>query len=332
MFEGVLPAIITPFKRNSAMSLDTQGLNRNIEFLLSCGIHGIVPCGSTGESATLSFEEHEKVVALTVDKVNGKIPVLAGTGSNNTAEAVRLTKAAKDIGADGVLVISPYYNKPNRSGLVKHYTKLADLDIPVVIYNVPGRTGQNLEPDLIAELAAHPNIVGVKEASGNIGQISRIIEETQDEDFAVISGDDNITLPILALGGAGVISVAANVDPRGMVAMYDAMKAGDYQKALVKHFALSPLFRSMFIDTNPIPVKKAVELIGLAGGPVRLPLDELDLKKTEQLKAVLAGFSAKGNAKRPAVAPVKKPAVTVTVKKTATKAPAKKPAAKRSRR
>ena len=215
MFEGVLPAIITPFKRNSAMSLDTQGLSRNIEFLLSCGIHGIVPCGSTGESATLSFEEHEKVVALTVDKVNGKIPVLAGTGSNNTAEAVRLTKAAKDIGADGVLVISPYYNKPNRSGLIKHYTKLADLDIPVVIYNVPERTGQNLEPDLIAELAAHPNIVGVKEASGNIGQISRIIEDTQDEDFLVISGDDNITLPTLALGGAGVIYVAANVEPRG---------------------------------------------------------------------------------------------------------------------
>ncbi len=203
MFEGVLPAIITPFKRNSAMDLDVPGLERNIEFLLSCGIHGIVPCGSTGESATLTFAEHEKVIAVTIDLVNGKIPVLAGTGSNNTAEALRLTKAAKDSGADGVLVISPYYNKPNRAGLVKHYTKLADLDIPVVVYNVPGRTGQNLEPDLIAELARHPNIVGVKEASGNIGQISRIIEETQDEDFAVISGDDNLTFPIMALGGSG---------------------------------------------------------------------------------------------------------------------------------
>jgi 4-hydroxy-tetrahydrodipicolinate synthase len=328
MFEGVLPAIITPFKRNSAMSLDTQGLSRNIEFLLSCGIHGIVPCGSTGESATLSFEEHEKVVALTVDKVNGKIPVLAGTGSNNTAEAVRLTKAAKDIGADGVLVISPYYNKPNRSGLIKHYTKLADLDIPVVIYNVPGRTGQNLEPDLIAELAAHPNIVGVKEASGNIGQISRIIEDTQDEDFLVISGDDNITLPILALGGAGVISVAANVDPRGMVDMYEAMKQGDYQKALVKHFALSPLFRSMFIDTNPIPVKKAVELIGLAGGPVRLPLDELDEKKTGQLKAVLAALPKSRVRARPATA-VKKPAAKKPV---SLKSAKKKPAVKRNTR
>ena len=288
MFEGVLPAIITPFKRNSAMGLDVQGLERNIGFLLSCGVHGIVPCGSTGESATLTFEEHEKVIEIAVDKVNGRIPVLAGSGSNNTAEAVRLTKAAKDIGADGVLVISPYYNKPNRSGLIKHYTKLADLDIPVVMYNVPGRTGQNLEPDLVAELACHPNIVAVKEASGNIGQISRIIEETQDEDFKVISGDDNITLPIMALGGSGVISVVANVDPKRMVAMYDAMILGDFQQALVLHFAMSPLFRSMFIDTNPIPVKKAVELLGMAGGPVRLPLDNLDEKKTEQLRKILA--------------------------------------------
>jgi 4-hydroxy-tetrahydrodipicolinate synthase len=302
------------------MSLDVSGLEQNIGFLLSCGIHGIVPCGSTGESATLTFEEHEKVIHVAVDKVNGKIPVLAGTGSNNTAEAIRLTKAAKDIGADGVLVISPYYNKPNRAGLVKHYTKLADLDIPVVVYNVPGRTGQNLEPDLIAELAQHPNIVGVKEASGNIGQISRIIEETQDEDFSVISGDDNITLPIMALGGAGVISVAANVDPARMVAMYEAMKRGDSQKALVLHFALSPLFRSMFIDTNPIPVKKAVGLMGMAGGPVRLPLDELDEKRTEQLKKVLAAIPTKPAAKR------------AVHKKVPQKPAARKPAAKQQSR
>ncbi len=315
MFEGVLPAIITPFKRNSAMGLDIQGLERNIEFLMSCGIHGIVPCGSTGESATLTFEEHEKVVQITVEKVKGRIPVIAGTGSNNTAEAVRLTKAAKDIGADGVLVISPYYNKPNRSGLIKHYTKLADLDIPVIMYNVPGRTGQNLEPDLVAELAQHPNIVAIKEASGNISQISRIIEDTQDDEFAVISGDDNITLPIMALGGAGVISVAANVDPSRMVAMYEAMKQGDYQKALVLHFALSPLFRSMFIDTNPIPVKKAVELLGMAGGPVRLPLDDLDTKKTEQLKKVLATIPAKTSAKRAVSA--KKPVTKNGTKKSA---------------
>ncbi|MDD1712417.1 MAG: 4-hydroxy-tetrahydrodipicolinate synthase [Methanoregulaceae archaeon] len=287
MFEGVLPAIITPFQRNQAADLDEPGLRENIEFLVGQGIHGIVPCGSTGESATLSFDEHEKVIEITIDSVKGKIPVLAGTGSNNTAEAVRLTRAAKDAGADGVLVISPYYNKPNRSGLIKHYTKLADLDIPVVMYNVPGRTGQNMEPDLVAELAKHENIVGIKEASGNISQISQIIELTLDEDFQVISGDDNITLPIMALGGSGVISVAANVAPARMVAMNDAFCEGDLEQALDLHFELSPLFRAMFIDTNPIPVKKAVELMGRAGGPVRLPLDELSPEKTSKLKAEL---------------------------------------------
>lgn len=290
MFEGVIPAIITPFLRNSTLDLDLDGLRSNIEFLLENGVHGIVPCGSTGESATLTFEEHEKVIEVAIDVAGGKIPVIAGTGSNNTAEAIRLTKAAKDMGADGVLVISPYYNKPNRSGLVKHYTALADLDIPVIMYNVPGRTGQNLPPDLVAELARHPDIVGIKEASGDIGQISRIIEATLDEDFVVISGDDNITLPILALGGAGVISVAANVEPARMVAMFEAFCEGDLEEALDMHYALSPLFRAMFIDTNPIPVKKAVELRGMAGGPPRLPLDELDAEKTKKLAEVLSTY------------------------------------------
>ncbi len=290
MFEGVLPAVITPFRRNLAMDLDLPGLASNIEFLIENGVHGVVPCGSTGESATLSFEEHETVIEKTIDVVNGRVPVIAGTGSNNTAEAVRFTKAAKDLGADGVLVISPYYNKPNRSGLVKHYTILADLDIPVIVYNVPGRTGQNLPPDLVIELARHPGIVGVKEASGDIGQISRIIEGTLDEDFQVISGDDNLTFPILALGGNGVISVAANVEPGRMVAMFEAFCEGDFETALDLHYELSPLFRSMFIDTNPIPVKKAVELRGMAAGPVRLPLDELDAEKTARLREVLACY------------------------------------------
>ncbi len=290
MFEGVLPAVITPFRRNLAMDLDLAGLASNLEFLIENGVHGVVPCGSTGESATLSFEEHETVIEKTIDVVNGRVPVIAGTGSNNTAEAVRFTKAAKDLGADGALVISPYYNKPNRSGLVKHYTILADLDIPVIMYNVPGRTGQNLPPDLVIELARHPGIVGVKEASGDIGQISRIIEGTLDEDFQVISGDDNLTFPILALGGNGVISVAANVEPGRMVAMFEAFCEGDFETALDLHYELSPLFRSMFIDTNPIPVKKAVELRGMAAGPVRLPLDELDAEKTARLREVLACY------------------------------------------
>jgi len=290
MFEGVLPAIVTPFKRNLAMDLDLEGLASNIEFLIENGVHGIVPCGSTGESATLSFEEHEEVIAAAIEAVNGRVPVIAGTGSNNTAEAVRFTKAAKNLGADGVLIISPYYNKPNRSGLIKHYTILANLDIPVIMYNVPGRTGQNLTPDLVIELARNPNIVGIKEASGDIGQISRIIEGTLDEDFQLISGDDNLTFPILSLGGSGVISVAANIEPGRMVAMFDAFCEGDFETALDLHYELSPLFRSMFIDTNPIPVKKAVELRGMAAGPVRLPLDELDVTKTGQLREVLACY------------------------------------------
>ncbi|HPK81635.1 MAG TPA: 4-hydroxy-tetrahydrodipicolinate synthase [Methanoculleus sp.] len=290
MFEGILPAIITPFHRDSGMSLDIEGLRSNIESLLQRGIHGIVPCGSTGESATLTFEEHEQVISKTVEVVNGRIPVLAGTGSNNTEEAIRLTRAAKDAGADGALVISPYYNKPNRSGLVKHFTKLADIGLPIVLYNVPGRTGQNLLPDLVIELARHPNIVGVKEASGDIVQISRIIEGTRDEEFVVLSGDDAMTLPVLALGGAGVISVTANVDPGRMVQMYEAFRAGDLARAQDLHFELSPLMRAMFIDTNPIPVKKAVGLSGMAAGPVRLPLDDLDGQKTEQLRKVLASY------------------------------------------
>mgnify|MGYP001328518279 CR=1 FL=1 len=290
MFEGVLPAIITPFFRDSSMSLDLEGLESNIESLLQRGVHGIVPCGSTGESATLTFEEHETVIAKTVEVVDGRVPVLAGTGSNSTAEAMRLTRSAKDAGADGALIISPYYNKPNRSGLIKHFTKLADLDLPIVIYNVPGRTAQNLQPDLVAELAEHPNIVGIKEASGDITQVSRIIEETQDEDFSVLSGDDAMTLPILAIGGTGVISVAANVVPGLMVEMYESFSAGDLAQAQDLHYILSPLMRAMFIDTNPIPVKKAVELIGMAAGPVRLPLDELDAARTELLKGVLANY------------------------------------------
>lgn len=290
MFEGILPAIITPFHRDSRASLDIEGLRSNIESLLQRGVHGVVPCGSTGESATLTFEEHEQVIHEAVEVVNGRVPVLAGTGSNNTEEAIRLTRSAKDAGADGALVISPYYNKPNRSGLLKHFTKLADLDLPIVLYNVPGRTGQNLQPDLVAELAQHPNIVGIKEASGDITQISRIIEETQDEDFIVLSGDDAMTLPALALGGAGVISVAANVDPRRMVQMYEAFRAGDLARAQGLHYELAALMRAMFIDTNPIPVKKAVGLLGMAAGPVRLPLDELDEQKTEQLRKVLVNY------------------------------------------
>jgi 4-hydroxy-tetrahydrodipicolinate synthase len=216
--------------------------------------------------------------------------VLAGAGSNNTDEAIRFTRSAKDLGADGVLIISPYYNRPNRSGLIKHFSAIADLDIPVVLYNVPSRTGQNLSPDLVAELSGHPNIVGIKEASGNISQVSQIIEETMDQDFTVISGDDGMTLPVLALGGGGVISVAANVEPERMVRMYRAYTEGDWDGAISLHYELAPLFRALFVDSNPIPVKKAINLRGLASGPLRLPLDELDAEKTIALTEVLSTY------------------------------------------
>lgn len=290
MFEGVFPALITPFQRNQGKNLDLDGLRSNIAHLVASGVHGVVPCGSTGESATLSFAEHEQVVEVAIDEVNGKVPVLAGTGSNNTSEALRFTRAAKDAGADGVLVISPYYNKPNRSGLVKHYTAIADLDIPVVLYNVPGRTGQNITPDIVAELAQHPNIVGVKEASGDISQISTIIELTRDQDFSVISGDDNLTLPILSLGGKGVISVAANIFPCPLIEIYELVKKGDYEAARNIHFLYSSLFRAMFLESNPIPVKKAAELLGMASGPLRLPLDEASEQTTSKLKEVLSRY------------------------------------------
>lgn len=294
MFQGIIPAIITPFQRAPSMPIDIEGLRSNTEYLLSQGIHGIVPCGSTGESATLNFSEHERVIEEVVSAVGSSVPVIAGTGSNNTEEALTLTKAAAKIGADAALVISPYYNKPNRAGLIKHYSLLADCGLPIIVYNVPSRTGQNLSADLIIELAKNPDIVGVKEASGDLGQISQIIEGTRNLDrdtpFCVLSGDDNLTLPILSLGGTGVISVAANLEPARMVELYEACRSGSFFKAQHLHYELSPLFRGMFIDTNPIPVKKAVELRGRSAGPLRLPLVELDEQKTMQLGEILSHY------------------------------------------
>ena len=286
MIEGIIPALITPFS-STTRDLDLDGLRANIESLIAAGVHGIVPCGSTGESATLDFEEHELVIEAAVDCANGRVPVIAGTGSNNTKEALRFTNAAKDSGVDAVLVISPYYNKPNRSGLIKHFTAIADCDIPVVLYNVPSRTGQNVLPDVVAELAKHPSVIGIKEASGDITQISRILEATQDEDFIVLSGDDAMTLPIMALGGAGVISVAANIVPEQMVALYTALKNEDYAAAREIHYKLSPIFSAMFIESNPIPVKYAAGRLGYAAGPVRLPLDEASAATRGQVDKVI---------------------------------------------
>lgn len=284
MIEGVLPALITPFTGDN--NIDEKGLQQNIGFLIENGVSGIVPCGTTGESATLSIKEHEKVIEIAVEC--STVPVVAGTGSNNTTEALELTRFAKDAGAEAVLLITPYYNKPNDRGMLAHFKKVArEVDIPMILYNVPSRTGINLKPELVAELAKESNIIGIKEASGNLEQITRIIEMTQDEDFVVLSGDDALTLPIMALGGRGVISVVANVAPKLVVSMVEAFRRGDMEKARKTHLALAPLIRAVFLETNPIPIKKAVELIGLPAGALRLPLAPISEENERKLKAAL---------------------------------------------
>lgn len=284
MFEGVFPAIITPFKEDG--ELDEEGFRDNIAFFCETKVSGIVPCGTTGESATLSFEEHKRVVEIAVD--SSKVLVVAGTGSNNTREAVDLTKHAQDAGADAALLITPYYNRPNDRGMIAHFRAVADAcEIPLILYNVPSRTGINLKPELVAELAKIENVAGIKEASGNLSQVSKILELTQDEDFVVLSGDDTLTLPIMALGGRGVISVVADVAPRKMVAMVEAMLKGDLATAKKIHYSLSPLIDALFLETNPIPVKAATRMMGLAAGPLRLPLAPISDKNEMRLKEVV---------------------------------------------
>jgi len=284
MFKGVFPAIITPFKED--LSLDGEGLQRNIEYLEKGGIAGIVPCGTTGESATLTFEEHKRVVEIAVDSAH--VPVIAGTGSNNTKEALELTKHAADAGADAALLITPYYNKPSDRGMFEHFKIIAEkCNIPIVLYNVPKRTGIDMKPELVARLSRVKNIVGVKEASGSLSQVSQIIEQTAGSGFVVLSGDDDITLPMMALGASGVVSVVANVAPQKTVAMVDAFARGDIEGARRLHYELAPLVRAMFLETNPIPVKTACGLMGLAAGPLRLPLAPMAPEKVSALKAVL---------------------------------------------
>jgi 4-hydroxy-tetrahydrodipicolinate synthase len=280
MFEGAMSALITPFKKNDR--IDREGLQRNITFVEERGVAGIVPCGTTGESATLSALEHEEVIDIAVECSN--VPVIAGTGSNNTGEALQFTKHAEDAGVDAALLISPYYNKPNSAGLLAHFKKIAEaVDIPIILYNVPSRTGQDVPVEVIAELAKIENIVGIKEASGNVVKVSQILEYTADENFVILSGDDGLTLPILSIGGRGVISVAANIIPDRMSTMVNAALAGDYETARKIHFEIAPLIRALFLETNPIPVKKAAELIGLASGHVRLPLAPLSEANTIKL-------------------------------------------------
>lgn len=288
--EGVYPALITPFTKDD--QVDKAGLKRLVEYVTEGGVAGIVPCGTTGESATLSHEEHKEVIRAVVEY--STVPVIAGTGSNNTKEAIDLTKFAEDAGADACLLITPYYNKPNVAGLKEHFKQIgAAVDIPLILYNIPSRTGQNVAAETMVELAAEvKNIIGVKEASGDLKQIGTIIRLAAEQglDFTVLAGDDFLTLPIMSLGGKGVISVAANIAPREMCAMFYAMAKGDLKKAQELNIKLYPLFDAMFLETNPIPVKKAAELMGLPAGHVRLPLGPLSAANVEKLRKVLKGL------------------------------------------
>lgn len=284
MFEGVFPALITPF--NADNRIDVKSFRNIVEYVEKGGVAGVVACGTTGESATMSTQEHMDLIDLTVDCA--KTIVIAGTGSNNTTEAVELTRHAYDAGADAVLIISPYYNKPNNAGLIAHFSSIArSADIPVILYNVPSRTGQDMPLEVITELARIENIVGIKEASGNPVKVSRIIENTIDEDFVVLSGEDGLTLPLMCMGAVGVISVVANVVPEKMVDLVNAVKTNDLKTAQALHYELAPLTRALFAETNPIPVKRAMDMLGLANGRLRLPLAPLSREHEMVLEEVL---------------------------------------------
>lgn len=287
-FRGAFVAIVTPFIDGQ---LDEQGLKNLIEFQIAGGTHGIVPCGTTGESATMSHAEHRRVVELTVKTVAGRVPVLAGTGSNSTSESIELTKAAKEAGADGALMITPYYNKPSQEGLYQHFKAVAEaVDIPIILYNVPGRTAVNMLPEAVARCAQITNIVGVKEATADLNQISQVIRQCP-KDFAVMSGDDFTSMPTVMIGGTGVISVTSNVAPRDMAAMMDAALAGNVTKAKELHYKLLPLMQAMFIDTNPVPAKTALAMMGkIKSGLPRLPLYKMNEANEEKLKKVIVDY------------------------------------------
>lgn len=273
-FEGAITALVTPMRDGH---VDEQGLVDLIEFQITQGIHGLVPCGTTGESATLSFAEHKRVIELTVQTVAGRVPVIAGTGANSTAEAIELTESAKKSGADAVLSVVPYYNKPSQEGLCRHFTAILDaVDIPMVLYNVPGRTVTNMLPATVARLAVHANVIGIKEASGNLSQISEIIKLCPQE-FIVLSGDDFTAMPTVMIGGRGVISVVSNLQPGKTAAMIEAAMSGEVGKAKTLHYELFDLMGAMFCYPSPAPAKKGLALMGkIASGEVRLPMTEMD--------------------------------------------------------
>lgn len=287
MFTGSLVAIVTPFRKGR---VDEKALGDLIEFQIANGTTGIVPCGTTGESATLSHEEHDRVVACTVEAVRRRVPVIAGTGSNSTEEAVTLTRHAKQAGADGALLITPYYNKPTQEGLFRHYKAVAEAaDLPLVLYNIPGRTGVNMAPATVARLASLRNVVAIKEGSGSLPQVSEIVQACGDR-MTVLSGDDALTLPMMAVGAKGVITVTANIAPADMAAMVAAFLAGRQEEARRLHYKLYPLFTALFYETNPIPVKEALGMMGKIDPELRLPLCPMSAEPREKLTRVMKDY------------------------------------------
>ncbi|MCL2689355.1 MAG: 4-hydroxy-tetrahydrodipicolinate synthase [Chitinispirillia bacterium] len=288
-FRGCYVAVITPFTAEG--KLDEAGLRSNIDFLIKGGVSGIVPCGTTGESATLSWEEHKRVIDIAIEQAKGKVQVIAGAGSNNTSEAVEAARHAKKSGADAIMSITPYYNKPSQDGLYRHFKAVADeVDIPMLVYNVPGRTGVNMLPETVERLCELPQVQAIKEASGDISQISEIHRRCGDR-LAVLSGDDGLTLPVLAVGGKGVVSVIGNIVPDKMSTMINLFLKGDAAGALKIHEELLPLSKIVFIESNPVPVKNCMMEIGLSAGPVRLPLAPMIESNKAKLLDVLKTYS-----------------------------------------
>src|SRR6266581_1083728 len=287
MFKGSIVAIVTPFKNGA---VDEEKLRELVEFQIAGGTDGIVPCGTTGESSTLDYEEHDRVIRIVVEQVNKRVPVIAGTGSNATHEAIEMTEHAKQLGADGALLVTPYYNKPTQEGLFLHYQAVAKaVALPQILYNVPGRTGVNLLPETVARLASHKNIVAIKEATGSLQQASEIIALCGGR-IDVFSGDDFITFPMMACGAVGIISVLANIMPKAVADLVDAFFAGDLEKARQLHLDTLKIGNAMFIESNPIPVKTALGLMGKCSDEVRLPLCEMSAGNKAKLTAIMKEY------------------------------------------
>ena len=286
-FSAAITSMVTPFKPNG--SLDLEGLKQNVEFQISNGISGLFPLGTTGESPTIREEERVEVIKAVVETANKRVSVLIGTGTNSTRTTIEHTQQAKDLGADGVVIVSPYYNKPTQEGLYRHFRAAARVDIPIVVYNIKSRTAVNIETSTMARFKDIKNIVGVKEASGDLNQMKDVIA-TMPSDFAVISGDDNMTLDLMKAGGKGVLSVISNIVPKQVSDLCMHSLKGNWQAAEKINSYLAPLFKAAFIETNPIPIKTAMNLIGMPAGPLRLPMCDLMPNSLESLKATLASM------------------------------------------